>query len=59
MNAFNTVNLAAAVIVTSVEVAAKLGVPKEKGVYPLGGAGRKERERCTYSSPGLQFNLTS
>ncbi|KAJ4385587.1 hypothetical protein N0V93_010016 [Gnomoniopsis smithogilvyi] len=45
MNAFNTVNLAAAVILTSVEMATKLGVPKAKWVYPLGGAGKKERER--------------
>lgn len=46
MNAFNTVNLAAAVILTSVENARKLGVPEEKWVYPLGGAGQKEKERC-------------
>lgn len=45
MNAFNTVNLAAAVILTSVENADKLGVPEEKWVYPLGGAGRKEKEK--------------
>lgn len=50
MNAFNTVNLAAAVILTSVEVARKLGVPEEKWVYPLGGAGRKEKERCEWFS---------
>ncbi|KAF3766819.1 acetyl-CoA acetyltransferase [Cryphonectria parasitica EP155] len=44
MNAFNTVNLAAACILTSVEKAKELGVPEEKWIYPLGGAGRKERE---------------
>ncbi|KUI54536.1 hypothetical protein VP1G_01897 [Cytospora mali] len=44
MNAFNTVNLAAAVILTSVENARGLGVPEEKWVYPLAGAGRKEKE---------------
>jgi hypothetical protein len=43
MNAFNTVNLAAAVLLTSAENAKKLGVPEDKWVYPLGGAGRKER----------------
>lgn len=43
MNAFNTVNLAAAVILTSAENARELGVPEDKWVYPLGGAGRKER----------------
>lgn len=46
MNAFNTVNLAAACLLTSAENARKLGVPQEKWVYPLGGAGRKEKERC-------------
>lgn len=43
MNAFNTVNLAAAVLLTSTENARELGVPEDKWVYPLGGAGRKER----------------
>lgn len=46
MNAFNTVNMATAVILTSVEIARKLGVPEKKWVYPLGGGGRKEKERC-------------
>lgn len=44
MNAFNTVNLAAAVLLTSAENARELGVPEDKWVYPLGGAGRKERK---------------
>lgn len=44
MNAFNTVNLAAAVLLTSTENARELGVPEDKWVYPLGGAGRKERQ---------------
>lgn len=48
MNAFNTVNLAAAVIITSTEYARRLGVPEEKWVYPLGGAGKKEKEHCEY-----------
>lgn len=52
MNAFNTVNLAAAVLLTSVETAKKLGVPEEKWVYPLGGAGKKEKERCKFLRPG-------
>lgn len=43
MNAFNTVNLAAAVLLTSAEKARELGVPEDKWIYPLGGAGRKER----------------
>lgn len=44
MNAFNNVNLAAAVILTSVQNAKELGVPEERWVWPLGGAGRKEKE---------------
>lgn len=44
MNAFNTVNLAAAVILTSAQNASDLGVPEEKWAYLLGGAGRKEKE---------------
>lgn len=59
MNAFNTVNLAAAVIVTSVEIATKLGVSKEKWVYPLGGAGKKEKERCEYPGPAFSHDVTS
>ncbi|KAG9943696.1 hypothetical protein KCU85_g8465, partial [Aureobasidium melanogenum] len=38
MNAFNTVNLAAACIVTSAAQAKSLGVPEAKWVYPLSGA---------------------
>ncbi|KAJ5599039.1 Thiolase [Penicillium hetheringtonii] len=44
MNAFNTVNLGAACIVTSTEFAKQLGVPEEKWIYPLGGAGFRERD---------------
>ncbi|KAJ5666507.1 uncharacterized protein N7477_008955 [Penicillium maclennaniae] len=44
MNAFNTVNLGAACILTSAEFAQELQVPREKWIYPLGGAGFKERE---------------
>lgn len=46
MNAFNNVNLAAAVILTSVEVAEGLGIPKNKWIYPLGGAGTSDSEHC-------------
>lgn len=46
MNAYNTVNLAAACVLTSTENAKKLGIPEDRWVYPLGGAGRKEKERC-------------
>lgn len=46
MNAFNTVNLAAACILTSVEHAETLGIPKENWVYVLGGAGTGESSNC-------------
>lgn len=44
MNAFNSVNLAAACIVTTAEYAAELGVPRSKWIYPLGGAGATDSE---------------
>ncbi|CAF9925191.1 MAG: hypothetical protein GOMPHAMPRED_003821 [Gomphillus americanus] len=44
MNAFNNVNLAAAAVMTSVEVARELGIPENKWIYPLGGAGTKDSE---------------
>ncbi|KAJ5175787.1 Thiolase [Penicillium canariense] len=43
MNAFNAVNLAAACVITSTEFAKKLQVPEERWIYPLGGAGSRER----------------
>jgi hypothetical protein len=42
MNAFNTVNLAAACIVTSTSYARELGIPESKWVYPLSGAGASD-----------------
>jgi hypothetical protein len=48
MNAFNTVNLAAACILTSVEHAKTLGIPEEKWVYVLGGAGTSESSNCRF-----------
>lgn len=64
MNAFNGVNLAAACIVTSVDYAAKLGVPREKWVYVTGGAGSNDSSNCkeTFSSfkkssNGLNYSL--
>ncbi|KAM3444367.1 hypothetical protein NHJ13734_001484 [Beauveria thailandica] len=44
MNAFNGVNLSAACILTSTEHADKLGIPKDKWVYILGGAGTHEKD---------------
>ncbi|KAE8372227.1 hypothetical protein BDV26DRAFT_286128 [Aspergillus bertholletiae] len=62
MNAFNSVNLAAACIVTSTEYAAELGVPRSKWIYPLGGAGATDSEdvwnRPNYfSSPAIAKSL--
>ncbi|KAI4739645.1 hypothetical protein E4T50_09923 [Aureobasidium sp. EXF-12298] len=42
MNAFNTVNLAAACIVTSAGHARSLRIPESKWIYPLSGAGSAE-----------------
>lgn len=50
MNAFNTVDMAAACIVTSTEVARELGIPEEVWIYPVGGAGRDDNEECTSST---------
>ena len=50
MNAFNNVNLAAAAVMTSVEVARELGIPENKWIYPLGGAGTKDSEHCKFDS---------
>lgn len=46
MNAFNTVNLAAACVLTSTEYAEKLGIPKDRWIFPLGGAGTQDSPNC-------------
>ena len=46
MNAFNTINLAGAVVVTSTDVAREMGVPEGKWIYPLGGAGSSDADKC-------------
>ena len=46
MNAFNTVNLAAACILTSAEHARELGIPSDRWIYPLGGAGTRDSNDC-------------
>lgn len=55
MNAFNTVNLAAACILTSTTFAEELGIPKEKWIYVLGGAGTQDQNDCmpSFSPPHL------
>lgn len=49
MNAFNTVNLAAACILTSTNLAKQIGIPESKWIYPIGGAGTKDSEDCMSS----------
>lgn len=46
MNAFNTVNCAAACVLTSTEYAQELGIPSEKWIYPLGGGGTSDSNDC-------------
>lgn len=43
------VNLAAACILTSTEYARELGIPEEKWIYPLSGAGYRDSDHCTTS----------
>lgn len=62
MNAFNTVNLAGAVIVTSTDIAKKLGVDRSKWAYVLGGAGTAESEEFFnrtnfHSSPAIERSI--
>jgi hypothetical protein len=62
MNAFNTVNLAAACIVTSTSYARELGIPESKWVYPLSGAGASDAPRFWnrpnfYTSPCISRSL--
>ncbi|KAK2739194.1 hypothetical protein FQN57_006637 [Myotisia sp. PD_48] len=64
MNAFNTVNLSAACIVTTADNARRLGVPESHWVYPLGGAGTCDSsnfwERPNYySSPSISRSIDS
>jgi hypothetical protein len=58
MNAFNNINLAAAVLVTSTEVARHLGIAESKWIYPLGGAGTQDASYCKFSSRWSQTKLT-
>ena len=46
MNAFNTINLAGACILTSTENARELGIPSDRWIYPLGGAGTSDSNDC-------------
>lgn len=62
MNAFNTVNLAAACIVTTTSYARKLGIPESKWVYPLSGAGTSDAAQFWnrpnfHTSPSISRSL--
>lgn len=62
MNAFNTVNLASAVILTSTSFAKYLGVPESKWIYPLGGAGTQDaaefwKRPNFYTSPSISQSI--
>ncbi|KUJ06859.1 uncharacterized protein LY89DRAFT_661468 [Mollisia scopiformis] len=62
MNAFNNVNLAATCLLTSTEYAKELGIPEDRWIYPLGGAGTSNAanfwERPNfYSSPAISRSL--
>jgi hypothetical protein len=62
MNAFNTVNLAGAIILTSTTFARTLNIPPSKWIYPLSGAGTSDSSefwlRPNYhSSPSISRSL--
>lgn len=62
MNAFNTVNLAGAVILTSVSHATSLGIAPSQWVYALGGAGTSDaslfwQRPNFHSSPSISRSL--
>lgn len=62
MNAFNTVNLASAVILTSTTIAKSLNIPPSKWIYPLGGAGTQDSSEFWlrpnfYSSPSISRSI--
>ena len=51
MNAFNNVNLAGTCLLTSTEYAKELGIPEDRWIYPLGGAGTDDSDYCkSYTS---------
>jgi hypothetical protein len=56
MNAFNNINLAGACILTSTDYGRELGIPADRWIYPLGGAGTSDSGNCKYS---YQFFIPS
>jgi len=64
MNAFNTVNLAGACLLTSTDYAKELGIAEDRWIYPLGGAGTQDAtnfwERPDfYTSPSISRSLNA
>ena len=62
MNAFNTVNLASALILTSTKRATALHIPPSKWIYPLSGAGTRDPDAFWHrpnfhSSPSISYSL--
>ncbi|KIW24683.1 uncharacterized protein PV07_10385 [Cladophialophora immunda] len=62
MNAFNTINLAGACILTSTDYAEELGIPKTQWIYALGGAGTQDSsnfwERPNFfTSPSIERSI--
>ncbi|KAJ4990237.1 hypothetical protein SVAN01_04328 [Stagonosporopsis vannaccii] len=64
MNAFNTVNLASALILTSTTTAAALSIPEVRWIYPLGGAGTSDSSEFWHrpnfhASPSISRSLST
>lgn len=59
MNAFNTVNLAAACVLTTTEYAQQLQIPEDKWIYPLSGAGYKDSDYCKFLTVYMKIVLKS
>lgn len=64
MNAFNTVNLAGAVILTSTTTARSLSIPQSRWIYPLGGAGASDAAEFWnrpnfHTSPSIERSLAA
>ncbi|CRL29836.1 Thiolase-like [Penicillium camemberti] len=52
MNAFNDVNIAGACILTTTECAVRMGIPRDKWIFPLGG-GRAEDSKDIWARPNF------
>lgn len=64
MNAFNTVNLAGGILLTSASFATSLSIPQSSWIYPLGGAGTSDasdfwRRTNFHSSPSISRSLSA